>query len=179
MFCPKNEESWCKYSRTKEVAAKVHYLDPVFLDFLLPLFTRLSEHSLLLRCLPYSQNKNESLNGIVWSKAPKHKYKGPNFSLTVVRKPTRRYDHSEDTTQWASSESRKSQGQDKNDWFCKKSQWGAKKEKSCLKAGKTCKRARSKRKGRWSILCQRRFQWEATLEPKPAIKPLVSFNKHW
>ena len=28
-------------------------------------------------CLPgYSQNQNESLNGIVWCKAPKHKYKG-------------------------------------------------------------------------------------------------------
>jgi hypothetical protein len=25
----------------------------------------------------YSQNQNESLNGIVWTKAPKHKYKGP------------------------------------------------------------------------------------------------------
>ena len=136
MFCPKNEESWCKYSRTKEVAAKVHYLDPVFLDFLLPLFTRLSEHSLLLRCLPYSQNKNESLNGIVWSKAPKHKYKGPNFSLTVVRKPTRRYEHSEDTTQWASSESRRSQGQDKNDWFCKKNKGGAKKERVAQRRAK-------------------------------------------
>ena len=56
-FCPKKEDSWCKYARTnKEVDPKVHYLDPVFLDFLLPLFTR---RSLLLRCLPgYSQNQN-------------------------------------------------------------------------------------------------------------------------
>jgi hypothetical protein len=27
--------------------------------------------------ISYSSNQNESLNGIVWSKAPKHKYKGP------------------------------------------------------------------------------------------------------
>jgi hypothetical protein len=78
-FCPKHADSWCQYVRTKkEVDPKVHYLDPVFLDFLLPLFTRLSDRTLLLRCLPgYSQNQNESLNGIVWTKAPKHKYKGP------------------------------------------------------------------------------------------------------
>lgn len=78
-YCPKHEDSWCQYARTKkEIDPKSHYLDSVFLDFLLPIFTRLSDRSLLLRCLPgYSQNQNESLNGIVWSKAPKHKYKGP------------------------------------------------------------------------------------------------------
>ena len=78
-ICPKHADSWCQYVRTKkEVDPKVHYLDSVFLDFLLPLFTRLSDRTLLLRCLPgYSQNQNESLNGIVWTKAPKHKYKGP------------------------------------------------------------------------------------------------------
>ena len=62
----------------KKVDAKMHYLDSVFLDFLLPLFTWLCEHSLFLQCLPgYSQNQNESLNGTVWSKVPKHTYKGP------------------------------------------------------------------------------------------------------
>lgn len=78
-FCPKQTDSWCQYARTKkEVESKTHYLHPVFLDFLLPTFTHLSERSLLLRCLPgYSQNQNESLNGVVWSKAPKHKYQRP------------------------------------------------------------------------------------------------------
>lgn len=78
-FCPKEEDSWCEYIRTKkEVAPKNHCLDAVFFKFLQPVFTRLSERSLLLRCLPgYSQNQNERLNGIVWSKAPKHKFKGP------------------------------------------------------------------------------------------------------
>ena len=52
--------------------------DRVFLELLKPVFRHLSERSLLLRCLPgYSQNQNESLNGVVWSKAPKHKFKGP------------------------------------------------------------------------------------------------------
>lgn len=52
--------------------------DHVFLELLKPVFRRLSERSLLLRCLSgCSQNQNESLNGVVWSKAPKHKFKGP------------------------------------------------------------------------------------------------------
>ena len=39
---------------------KDHHLDPVFLELLLSEFERLSEYSLLLRCLPgYSQNANE------------------------------------------------------------------------------------------------------------------------
>ena len=32
----------------------------------------------MLRCLPgYSQNVNESLNSLVWNRAPKHRFKGP------------------------------------------------------------------------------------------------------
>ena len=90
-FCPKTEESWCKYWRTKKEAdKKVHYLDSVFRDFLLPLFTRLSERSLLLWCLlGYSQNQNESLHGIVWCKAPVMSYlhlyfTSPSISLSYT-----------------------------------------------------------------------------------------------
>ena len=78
-FCPDGEKSWCSYKRTgKKVEDKPHYLDPIFLQLLKPIFKRLSDRSLLLRCLPgYSQNQNECLNSVVWSKAPKHKFKGP------------------------------------------------------------------------------------------------------
>ena len=78
-FCPEGEESWCEYRRTgKSTKERAHYLDAIFLELLKPIFRRLSNRSLLLRCLPgYSQNQNESLNSIVWSKAPKHKFKGP------------------------------------------------------------------------------------------------------
>ena len=63
-FCPDDNESWCRYKRTgQEVQEKSHYLDYVFLEVLKPIFRRLSERSLLLRCLPgYSQNQNECLN---------------------------------------------------------------------------------------------------------------------
>ena len=57
---------------------KTHYFDLVFLQLLKPIFRRLSDCAVLLRCLPgYSQNQNECLNSVVWSKAPKHKFKGP------------------------------------------------------------------------------------------------------
>lgn len=60
-------------------------MDAVFLELLLPEFKRLSEYSLLLRCLPgYSQNVNESLNSLVWNHAPKHGYKGPQVVETAV-----------------------------------------------------------------------------------------------
>ena len=77
-FCPDGEKSWCSYKRTgKKVEDKPHYLDPIFLLLLKPIFKRLSDRSLLLRCLPgYSQNQNECLNSVVWSNAPKHKFKG-------------------------------------------------------------------------------------------------------
>ena len=76
-YCPKGVDSWCSYQRNGTFKRKDHHLDEVFLDLLLPEFTRLSDYLLLLRCLPgYSQNANESINGLVWNRAPKHHYKG-------------------------------------------------------------------------------------------------------
>ena len=64
---------------------KDHHLDPVFLELLLSEFERLSEYSLLLRCLPgYSQNANESINSLVWNRAPKHRNKGPKAIQMAV-----------------------------------------------------------------------------------------------
>ena len=78
-YCPKGEDTWCLYQKTNQkVEKQSHYLDKVFLELLKPTFIRLSDRALLFRCLPgYSQNQNESLNGVVRSKAPKHKFKGP------------------------------------------------------------------------------------------------------
>jgi hypothetical protein len=77
-YCPVGSDSWCSYKRNKTFQRKDHHLDAVFLEVLLPEFKRLSEYSLLLRCLPgCSQNANESVNSLVWNRAPKHRYKGP------------------------------------------------------------------------------------------------------
>ena len=77
-FCPEGENSWCSYKRVSKTETKDHHLDEVFIDFLESEFKRLSDYSLLLRCLPgYSQNANESINSLVWNRCPKHKYRWP------------------------------------------------------------------------------------------------------
>ncbi|XP_048590323.1 uncharacterized protein LOC116614896 isoform X3 [Nematostella vectensis] len=75
-FCPEN--SWCSFKTTgREVAPKSHHLDPVFCAHLEPIYDRLSEENLLRRCLGgYTQNPNESVNSLVWSRCPKHKWFG-------------------------------------------------------------------------------------------------------
>ena len=82
-YCPDGESSWCSFKRDKAVGTnapflnKSHHLDPVFLEFLTPLFDRLSEKKLLKRCLPgLSQNANESVNSLLWNKCPKHRNRG-------------------------------------------------------------------------------------------------------
>ena len=70
-FCPSN--SLCAYKNNR------CYTDETFVDleFLLPLFDRLSSTSLLKRCLPgFSQNVNESFNSLIWIRCPKHQKKG-------------------------------------------------------------------------------------------------------
>ena len=77
-YCPSGKDSWCQFKRTERFDNKDHHLNPVFLELLEPVFKRLSEQSLLRRCLPgFSQNNNESINSLVWMRAPKHKYHGP------------------------------------------------------------------------------------------------------
>ena len=82
-FCPKGKTSWCSYQKDKALGIvprfenSDHHLDKIFLDFSLPIYTRLSDPKLLRRCVPgYSQNVNESLNGLVWNRCPKHKNRG-------------------------------------------------------------------------------------------------------
>ena len=77
-YCPSGKDSWCQFKRTKRFDNKDHHLDPVFLGLLEPVFKRLSQQSLLSRGLPgFPQNNNESINSLVWMRAPKHKYHGP------------------------------------------------------------------------------------------------------
>ena len=79
-FCPSN--SWCAYKNNKDYkdarfVSKPYHLDEVFLEFLLPLFDRLSTIKLLKRCMPgFSQNVNESFNSLIWIRCPKNRNKG-------------------------------------------------------------------------------------------------------
>lgn len=77
-YCPDSEESWCQFKRTKSMEDKLHHLDPIFLDLLMPTFVRLSDPVLLERCLNgYTQNQNESFNDLIWKRCPKFLWRGP------------------------------------------------------------------------------------------------------
>lgn len=78
--CPKGESSWCFYqaaiARKKSPGsheANVNTpLNKYCFEKILPLYERLTEESLLTRCARcLTQNANESLHSVIWSKCPK------------------------------------------------------------------------------------------------------------
>jgi hypothetical protein len=80
-YCPRGEKSWCKWQQDLATGTSTYKgnecLPSVFLEVLKPVFITLSETELLKRCvLGATQNANESLNGLVWSRCHKHKHHG-------------------------------------------------------------------------------------------------------
>lgn len=76
-FCPKGEDSWYKVWSDRENYKPNNRLPLVFLAELKPMFKSLLNDSLLSRCLlGLTQNQNEALNGVLWSKCPKTKFAG-------------------------------------------------------------------------------------------------------
>ena len=72
-YCPHN--GWCKFWADKTNYLEDKRLPSVFLKELKPIFMRLTNDDLLSRCLNgLTQNQNESINGILWSKCPKTKF---------------------------------------------------------------------------------------------------------
>ena len=75
-FCPQGAVSWCQYQKDQANNTNTYNtnkcLPPVFRSQLKPIFTRLSDKTLLERCLKgLTQNANEAINSILWSKCPK------------------------------------------------------------------------------------------------------------
>ena len=80
-YCPKGEDSWCQFQKDVANGTKIYTgsnrLPGVFLNDLEPIFSRLSDDTLLKRCLlGLTQNQNESLNGRLWSSVPKAQFCG-------------------------------------------------------------------------------------------------------
>lgn len=78
--CPEGVESWCFYKRAearKETPGPHKEnlktpITPTVLKYIAPIYERLASYELLNRCLQcLTQNANESLNGVIWSKCPK------------------------------------------------------------------------------------------------------------
>ena len=88
-FCPEGESSWCKYQ--KDLMKKTNAYDQskclpsVFRYELRSIFERLSDRNLLQGCLKrLTQNQNESLNNVLWSKCPKRVFGGKRKLETAV-----------------------------------------------------------------------------------------------
>lgn len=74
-LCPKGEDSWCGYQ--KAVAKNGTYkhqnsIPQPIMDFIKPVFQSLADVELLKKCtLEKTQNPNESVNSVIWSRLPK------------------------------------------------------------------------------------------------------------
>ena len=80
-FCPRENTSWCKYHKNKELnippkKCSVNISQEIC-NIIKPIFTDLSSEDLLKKCLHgETQNANESLNNVIWNKCPKSVYVG-------------------------------------------------------------------------------------------------------
>ena len=80
-FCPEGENSWCRFQRDRASHTATYdqrkCLPSVFRKELKPIFERLSGDELLSRCQKgLTQNQNEALNNVLWSKCPKRVFCG-------------------------------------------------------------------------------------------------------
>ena len=80
-LCPPGESSWCKWKVDQIKGTKTykpHISIPKWIfDVIQPIFIDLSADTLLSKCLHgQTQNTNEALNHIIWSKVPKAVFVG-------------------------------------------------------------------------------------------------------
>lgn len=79
-LCPKDENTWCKFNLAQQNKQtydhREHFhLPSVIMQELRPIFSALSDHALLKKCLKgKTQNPNESLNNVIWCRVPKRTF---------------------------------------------------------------------------------------------------------
>ena len=88
-YCPDGEDSWCKYKKDLLHGTTTYdrkkCLPFVFRGELKPIFERLSSSDLLNSCKQgRTQNQNESLNNVLWTKCSKQVFIGKErFTIAV------------------------------------------------------------------------------------------------
>ena len=81
-FCPKGDDTWCRYWKAASSGTLQNYVEKVGLSdaikkVLTPIFVDLSKDDLLLKCAHgLTQNNNESINNVIWKRVPKDIYVG-------------------------------------------------------------------------------------------------------
>ena len=79
LYCPRGIDTWCKYWKDKLNNEKQFVEKPgipiAVYDIIKPIFLDLSNDTLLKKCLHgETQNANEALNNLIWTKCPKNVY---------------------------------------------------------------------------------------------------------
>ncbi|GFU57111.1 uncharacterized protein TNCV_1779741 [Trichonephila clavipes] len=74
-FCPSGPDTWCRYKKAQlenKVYHHKHKLPVAVVEAIRPIFRDLSDPELLKNCLHgNTQNPNESINNVIWSRVPK------------------------------------------------------------------------------------------------------------
>ncbi|XP_066929989.1 uncharacterized protein [Clytia hemisphaerica] len=90
-FCPRTKDSWCKYQSDKITGEKTYKgklnIDKTVSDVIADVFSNkdLGNEELLKKCLHgQTQNVNESLNNLIWTRCPKRIYVGNTTFKTAV-----------------------------------------------------------------------------------------------
>ena len=90
-FCPQSNDTWCKYqldkvNNTSKYKKSINIPNAIS-ELIKPIFSwkDLGSDKLLGRCLDgETQNVNESLNNVIWTRAPKSVYVGKNIIEIAV-----------------------------------------------------------------------------------------------
>ena len=91
-FCPPGSSSWCKYKKLVAAGSETtNYVNtinvPEFIHGIIePIFRRLSSDDLPNMCLHgQTQNGNESLNNLIWTKCPKNTFvERPIIEMSIL-----------------------------------------------------------------------------------------------
>ena len=77
-FCPRDAGSWCKYwSKENKSYRSLNSIPMWIKNLIFPTFKALMEDELLEKCMHgKTQNANEALNAIIWSRVPKSTFVG-------------------------------------------------------------------------------------------------------
>ena len=78
--CPTGPSSWCGFKRNRNSFKHSPGLPDAVIAKVKPVYQRLSEDSLLEKCLHgKTQNQNEAVNGMVWERIPKEVFVGADL----------------------------------------------------------------------------------------------------
>ena len=104
-YCPNDDKTWCNYHKDKIFNINIYdrskYLPFVFRGELHEIFTRLSSSDLLNACQrELTQNQNESINNMIWSKCPKRVLCNKSRFVISVCESSEMKEHMEESHFW-------------------------------------------------------------------------------